>query len=272
MGKIESVRKAAFFEKPLLHRPSKRAIMALCKLMERFRDIPTMKIQILQLLDGAKQAEGLAVIIDVLRAFSLECYLADWGAAELRPVATLEEAFAWRTRDPQALLVGERGGVKCEGFDYGNSPASIPAAAVRGRRIIHTTSAGTQGLTHAVHAQERISGSLVNAAAVAAYIRQRQPETVSLVCMGKAGIRETPEDLLCAEYLRSLLLDAPLPDLEARIQALRWHGGAHFFDKHNQAVFPEQDFWLCTKRDRFPFVLRAERDAYGLRMERVTIL
>ena len=55
-----------------------------------------MDIRILHLLEGARQAEGLAVIIDVLRAFSLECYLADRGAAELRPVATLEEAFAWR--------------------------------------------------------------------------------------------------------------------------------------------------------------------------------
>ena len=133
-----------------------------------------MDIRILHLLEGARQAEGLAVIIDVLRAFSLECYLADRGAAELRPVATLEEAFAWRQRDPEALLAGERGGAKCEGFDFGNSPSAIPAEAVRGRRVIHTTSAGTQGLTHAVRAGQILTGSLVNAAAVAAYIRQQR--------------------------------------------------------------------------------------------------
>ena len=34
-----------------------------------------IKIKILHLIDGAKQAEGLTVIIDVFRAFSLECYL-----------------------------------------------------------------------------------------------------------------------------------------------------------------------------------------------------
>ena len=50
-----------------------------------------MDIQILQLLEGAERARGLTVIIDVLRAFSLECFLADWGAAELRPVGSLEE-------------------------------------------------------------------------------------------------------------------------------------------------------------------------------------
>ena len=231
-----------------------------------------MNIEILQLLEGAERARGLAVVIDVLRAFSLECFLADWGAAELRPVGALEESFAWRDRDPSVLLVGERGGARCAGFDYGNSPSSIPPEAVRGRRVIHTTSAGTQGLTRALHAEERITGSLVNAAAVAAYIRRRQPETVSLVCMGNGGVREAPEDLLCAEYIRSLLLGQPFPGLDARIQALRWHGGQHFFNPGTQEIYPEADFWLCTKRDQFPFVLRAEEDGLGLYMKKVVTL
>ena len=231
-----------------------------------------MNIQILQLLEGAKRAEGLTVVIDVFRAFSLECFLFHRGAAELRPVRTLEEAFAWRERDPAALLVGERGGAKCEGFDFGNSPSGIPADAVRGRRVIHTTSAGTQGLTQAVHAQERITGSLVNAAAVAAYIRAKQPETVSLVCMGNAGVREAAEDVLCAEYIRSLILGEPLPDMDARTADLRWHGGEHFFNPLTQDVYPESDFWLCTKRDIFPFILRAAEDAMGLRMEKVVTI
>ena len=231
-----------------------------------------MDIQILQLLEGAKQARGLTVVIDVLRAFSLECYLSAWGAAELRPVSTLEEAFAWRARDPEVLLAGERGGAKCEGFDFGNSPWSIPTEAVRGRRVIHTTSAGTQGVTHAAGAEEIIAGSLVNAAAAAAYIRARRPETVSLVCMGNAGVREAPEDVLCAAYIRSLVLGEPIPDLEARIAELRYRGGAHFFNPETQQIYPEPDFWLCTKRDIFPFVLRVKRDELGLYMEKVDVI
>ena len=126
-----------------------------------------MDIRILQLTEGAAQAEGTAVVIDVFRAFSLECYLASWGAAEIRPVGEIEEAFERKRSDPAAVLIGERGGAKYPGFDYGNSPCSIPPDAVRGRRVIHTTSAGTQGITHAVHAQDIITGSLVNAKAAA---------------------------------------------------------------------------------------------------------
>ena len=231
-----------------------------------------MEIRILELLEGAKQAQGLTVIIDVLRAFSLECYLADWGASELRPVSSLEEAFSWRSRDPEALLVGERGGAKCEGFDYGNSPWAIPPQAVQGRRVVHTTSAGTQGVTHAARAEEIVAGSLVNVRAVAAYLRSRNPETVSLVCMGNAGVREAPEDRLCAEYIRALLLEQPIPDMDQRILRLRQHGGEHFFRPETQHIYPEPDFWLCTKRDLFPFVLRVRQDREGLYMEKVTVL
>ena len=39
-----------------------------------------MKIKIYHLIDGARQAEGLAVIIDVFRAFSMECWLYALGA------------------------------------------------------------------------------------------------------------------------------------------------------------------------------------------------
>ena len=71
-----------------------------------------MKIRINHLLEGAEQAEGLAVIIDVFRAFSLECWLYAMGAEEIRPVGAIGDALAWRGRDPGCLLIGERHGRK----------------------------------------------------------------------------------------------------------------------------------------------------------------
>ncbi len=230
-----------------------------------------MNVQILQLLEGAKQARGLTVVIDVFRAFSLECYLAAMGAAELRPVSSLEEALSWREKDPDAVLIGERGGAKCEGFDFGNSPSSIREEQIRGRRVIHTTSAGTQGVTHAYHADEIISGSFVNAAAVAEYIRRKNPETASIVCMGLAGREPAREDTLCAEYIKSIVLGAPQADIDERLASLRTNGGEHFFDPNNQSVFPEPDFWLCIKHDIFPFVLRLRHDEDGMVMDKIDI-
>ena len=221
------------------------------------------EITIYHLIDGAKEARGTTVIIDVFRAFSLECYLYSMGAAWVRPVGSLETARSWREKDPSCLLIGERHGKKCEGFDFGNSPSSVSAETVGGRGIIHTTSAGTQGIVNAAQADVLLTGSLVNAGAIAAYIKKENPKQVSLVCMGNEGIRPAAEDELCALYIRSLLLEEPIPDLAERIADLQFHGGDHFFDSLRQEIYPEPDFWLCIKKDSFDFVLRVEKDEDG---------
>ena len=222
-------------------------------------------IRIFHMIEGAKQATGLTVIIDVFRAFSLEPTLYSLGAGLIRPVGTIEEAFSFKERFPDCLLIGERGGRKCEGFDFGNSPSSVTehAGQIAGKLLIHTTSAGTQGIVNAAGAKELLTGSFLNAKAIAAYIKAQDPAEVSLVCMGNSGIRPAKEDELCAEYLRALLLDTPFPDLEERLAALQYDGGDHFFDPDNQEVYPEPDFWMCIKHDLFPFVLRVERDEWG---------
>ena len=222
-----------------------------------------MKINILHMIEGAKQAEGLTVIIDVFRAFSLECYLHDMGVKAIRPVGTIEEAFRLHEIITDSVLVGERGGKKCEGFDYGNSPSSVSPEHVAGKTIIHTTSAGTQGIVNAQNASEIITGSLVNAKAIVEYIKAKNPEIVSIVAMGTAGTRTNPEDELCAEYLKTMLEGHEMADIEERIADLRTNGGEHFFNPDTQEIFPEPDFWMCIKHDLFPFVIQIQKDELG---------
>ena len=230
------------------------------------------QVNILHFIEGAKQAEGLAVIIDVFRAFSLECYLYDMGVKEIRPVRTIEEAFSLRSCIPNSILIGERGGKKCEGFDYGNSPSAVSREHVTGRTVIHTTSAGTQGVVNAIGASEIITGSLVNAKAVAEYIMVKQPEIVSLVCMGNGGVRPAVEDELCAEYIKSILENREFPDFEKRVSDLEHNGGKHFFDQFKQEIFPEADFWMCVKYDFFPFVIKVEKDEFGFITKREFVI
>ena len=230
-----------------------------------------MKVEILELIKGAGQAKGLTVIIDVFRAFSLECYMYGMGAAEIISVGSLDLARELKKENPEAVLVGERGGVMCEGFDCGNSPSQIQAIDLKGKTIIHTTSAGTQGVAAAVHAERIITGSLVNARAVAEYIKAVRPEHVSLVAMGNNGTRRAREDVVCAEYIRSMVLGEEYP-ADEMIRSLRRDGGEHFFDPDNQAVFPKEDFTLCCKKDIFPFVIRVERDGEKNLMKREQVL
>lgn len=221
-----------------------------------------MDIRILQLTEGARQARGITVIIDVFRCFSLEPYLFALGAKAIRPVGAVEEALSWRKKDPSALLIGERKGIMLEGFDFGNSPSSVTEEAVSGRLIIHTTSAGTQGIVNAENADEVLTGSFVNAKATADYILSEKPEQVSLVCMGTMALRPNKEDTLCAEYLKSLLTGSLLPDIDERLSGLQYDGGEHFFDA-SKPQFPEEDFWMCIRRDIIPFPVRVIKDEEG---------
>lgn len=228
-----------------------------------------MEIEIYQLIEGARRARGLAVIIDVFRAFTVECHAFARGARTILPVAGIDEAFALKRAHPGALLVGERGGRRCEGFDCGNSPSQLEAFDVRGRAVVHTTSAGTQGVANATGAEEIVGASLVNAAATASYILSRAPTAVSLVCMGLDGVRETDEDTLCAEYIAALLRGES-PDISAEIARLRETSGRKFFDPALQDVFPRRDFELCTQLNRFPYALLVRRGE-PLRVEKVEV-
>src|SRR5512138_2226008 len=99
-----------------------------------------MEIEILQLLEGAKQAKGLTVIIDVFRAFSTACYAFGNGIRRIYPVGDLDIAYQMKSEHPDYILVGERFEQKPEGFDFGNSPSQLLEASLEGKTMVHTTS------------------------------------------------------------------------------------------------------------------------------------
>ena len=218
-----------------------------------------MKINIYEMIEGAKQATGLTVIIDVFRAFSLEAYLFSRGIEKIYPIGSVEEAFSLKKEHPDYLLIGERGGKMVEGFDYGNSPSAFVDRKLYGRTAIHTTSAGTQGIVNAVNAEEILVGSFVNARATVEYIRERNPQTVSLVCMGNEGKSPAGEDSLCAQYIKSLLTGEPMDDIDQILLDLQHTDGLKFFDER-QLIFPQPDFWMCIRRDIFPFIIKTYRE------------
>jgi 2-phosphosulfolactate phosphatase len=217
-----------------------------------------MEIQILQLLEGAKIATGLTVIIDVFRAFSTACYAVENGAEKIIPVGNIERAYLLKQKNPDFLLMGERNEMKPHGFDFGNSPAQLRHANLAGKTIVHTTSSGTQGIEGAAHVPEIITGSFVNAGAIADYIKMQNPENVSLVCMGYACEIPTDEDTLCAEYIRNELKGLP-NDFSKMKEIIRKGSGRRFFEAEKQEWAPREDFELCLDLNRFDFVLKVEK-------------
>jgi 2-phosphosulfolactate phosphatase len=222
-----------------------------------------MRTKILHLVRGAEKAQGLAVIIDVFRAFSVACYVANNGAERIITVADIEKAYELKRENSQYVLMGERDGRMQEGFDYDNSPTHIEGVDFTGKTVVQTTSAGTLGIDRATNTDEIITGSFVNAAAVVQYVRRKNPEQVSLVCMGKSGLYPADEDDLCAEYILGSLDNRPF-DYQSVVEKLKEGSGQRFFDWRNYEWSPPRDFELCMDLNRFDFILRAERDGSGL--------
>ncbi len=215
-----------------------------------------MKIEILEFIDGAKKAKGVAVIIDVFRAFSVECFAFDAGAARIIAVAGVEDAFSLKNTFNNPVLIGERDEKKIDGFDFGNSPTEIIKTDLHGKTVIHTTTSGTQGLISALSADVVLTGSLVNTGALVHYIKTLNPEHVSLVAMGYRGTQSAAEDLLCARII-SERLNGQWDASEERISALQNTSGERFFNPENIDFSPPTDFFLCTMIDKFNFVLKA---------------
>ena len=221
-----------------------------------------MKIEILHLVEGAKKAKGLAVVIDVFRAFSLACYIMDKGAETIIPVGKIDVAYHLKEKNPEYLLVGERNEKIMPGFDFGNSPYQVKDTVLKDKTVVHTTSAGTQGLVNTTNAEETITGSFVNADAIIRYIQMKNPEHVSLVCMGYAANHPTEEDTFCAEYIKAGLRGKKV-NYEEMVNVMRQTSGERFFIPEKQSHAPSEDFYLCTKKGIFDFVLIAEKRDNG---------
>lgn len=228
-----------------------------------------MRVEFHDFVAGARAARGSVVVIDVFRAFSTACYAAA-GGARIVPVADIDVARALGARHPDWLLAGERGGQDLPGFHFGNSPTRIAAAALGGRTLVHTTHAGTQGLTQAEAADEVLTGSLVNAAAIVRYLERRAPAVVSIVRMGHEARARCVEDDLCAELLGARLAGERYDTSGIAARLRTSPAAAKFFDPAATWA-PEEDFARCAALDRFDFVLRlGTADHEGVRaLERV---
>jgi 2-phosphosulfolactate phosphatase len=243
-------------------------------------------------LAGCASATGVVVVIDVLRAFTSAAYALAAGADTIVLVAEVDEAFALRRAQPDALLMGEIGGVAIPGFDFSNSPQHYTGLDLHGRRLIQRTSHGTQGVVRATQASTRLVTSFVVARATAAYLRRLDPPRVTFVVTGwqddlAAVPADAPdaahafphgitggtdaawgdEDAACADYITALLQgDDPDPAPYAA-RVLDSPTGRLFRDPA-YPHYPATDLDYCTRANHFDFALPVHVHAGHLYLRR----
>ena len=150
------------------------------------------------LMPARAVAGQTAVIIDVLRASSTIVTALDHGAAGVIPCGDPAEAKRLRASSAasEVLLGGERGGVRIDGFDLGNSPAEYTQDRVDGRKIVFTTTNGTRALLRCQDARHIVIGCWLNLSSLAKWLAATAAE-IHLVCAGTDGI-VSGEDVLAA--------------------------------------------------------------------------
>lgn len=218
-----------------------------------------MEIRMGSLVRDAREAAGTTIIIDVFRAFTTAAIAFARGATQITLVAEMDEALELYRRGVGDLLMGEVGGKRPDGFDFGNSPHEISQADVAGKRLVQSTRAGTVGVAEAVNADTIYLGSFVVAQATVDAIRRQRPELVSIIAMGDQGRVRSDEDEHCGIYLRNLL-EGRRPDFDA-VKSLIMSGGAtqKFFDSEQPQFHPE-DVTLALEADRYPFAMSITRE------------
>ncbi|BCS87616.1 2-phosphosulfolactate phosphatase [Pseudodesulfovibrio sediminis] len=220
-----------------------------------------MIVNVVECLAQAERAKGLAVIIDVFRSSTVACYAFDKGVGAYYAVDSLDRAKELAS-DKSGLVIGEKRGVPVEAFDLKNSPTLLKDVDLTGETLIHSTNAGTKGMA-LCNADQVLTGSFVNAQATVEYIRQQDPELVTLVAMGAGGTMRAQEDMMCAMYIKNALEEYP-NSFDTLKSFLAGVDSAEMFFDDARTDAPENDFEMCMDLDLFDFVIKAESVSEGV--------
>jgi 2-phosphosulfolactate phosphatase len=209
-------------------------------------------------LEDCHTAQGVVIVIDVLRAFSTAAYAFSRGAKEVILVSTVEEALWLKSSISPSMAMGEVQGLRPVGFDFGNSPTYINDADLSGMTMIHRTSAGTQGVVRSRGAGVMLAASFVVAEATVQYVSKLGAPEVTFVITGKS-YNGGDEDIACAEYLEEML-KGNQPDVKPFLKRVFESKDAFPHLNAEQRAFPRSDLDYCTHIDKFDFALPVTRE------------
>ncbi len=209
-------------------------------------------------IDGARQASGIAVVIDVLRSFTVSAYALAGGARECRLVTTTDEARALAASIPGALLSAEENALPIPGIPISNSPTKLLEEPDLSERIlVQRSSAGTQVAAAVRPEIDIFAASLVVARATVQACLLRRPAVLTLIASA-----DHPEDHACAHYMEAIVRGEK-PNVERLLQPLRDSERYKKVMSNAWPGFPPTDLELSLIPDRFTFAMPVTRhDTY----------
>lgn len=201
------------------------------------------------------EAPAVAVVVDVMRAFTVAAWAFARGAEKIVLAGSLEEALDLKAGHPDRVALKD--GPLVPGFDLVNSPGLLRSADLAGRTVVQKTTAGTVGALAVRDAPLVLCAGFVVAEATAGLLRERGAERVTFVVTGEDG--RADEDLACAQYIAGRA-DGDGADAGGFLRrAAASRAATELAQGVRQGVHPD-DVALCLEADRFPFAMVAAQE------------
>ncbi|MCX5329098.1 2-phosphosulfolactate phosphatase [Streptomyces sp. NBC_00140] len=198
------------------------------------------------------ETPSVAVVVDVMRAFTVAAWAFGQGAEKIVLAESLDEALALKARHPDWVALKD--GPPAPGFDTVNSPGMLRSMDLGGRTVVQKTTAGTVGALAVKDASLVLCAGFVVAEATARLLRTRKSDSVTFVVTGEGG--QADEDLACAQYIARRATEAKTDAAEFLRRAAESRAAAELTQGVRQGVHPD-DVALCLELDRFPFAMAA---------------
>ena len=197
---------------------------------------------------------GVAVVVDVMRAFTVAAWAFHLGATRIFLVDGIEEAVVLAGKMPGALLFKD-GSIDAR-FDLHNSPQQLLSLDVAGKTIVQRTGAGTRAAVAAAGADVLLCTSFVCATATARCIERLSVDELTFVISG--GL-DADEDLACAQFIAATVNGGgvdPAPFIE-RASRSRAAAELRLGPNLGKVGIGIEDLPMCLAVDRFHFVMQA---------------
>ncbi|MFE7068811.1 2-phosphosulfolactate phosphatase [Streptomyces sp. NPDC057620] len=195
---------------------------------------------------------SVAVVVDVMRAFTVAAWAFAQGAEKIVLAASLDEALALKARHPDWVALKD--GPPAPGFDAVNSPGLLRSVDLAGRTVVQKTTAGTVGALAVKGARLVLCAGFVVAEATARLLSRHDPAGVTFVVTGEDGRAE--EDLACAQYIARRATGAGTDPADFLRRAAASRAAVELAEGIRQGAHPD-DVALCLELDRFPFAMVA---------------
>ncbi|MFF7946046.1 2-phosphosulfolactate phosphatase [Streptomyces griseorubiginosus] len=203
------------------------------------------------------EVPSVAVVVDVMRAFTVAAWAFAQGAERIVLAGSLDEALALKARHPDWVALKD--GPPAPGFDAVNSPGMLRSTDLTGLTVVQKTTAGTVGALAVREASLVLCAGFVVAEATARLLRARGCGDATFVVTGEDGRAE--EDLACAQYIAGRAGGAGTAAAGYLRRARASRAAAELTQGVRKGIHPD-DVDLCLELDRFSFAMvAAEEDA-----------